>query len=426
MLLRRLLPIVLSFTLIAASTIENSTESVGSSDVTEEELLSRALVLTEAENRPPPRGAAKELAQGALAIVGTVAKPTAGTEGSGPAAKTGSPAPAAGRSIPVPVAVRIDDPIPNVVAEPDYTEAEGLHGFLERLVAHLPNISGGSLLAEMRAFADKAKETVKKGTTAPPEIKSGAAAATAAKNAWSENRVRVIAAGIIGLLGIFMCFFGRKFFKLIISILAFAAGAFVGLYIGGYAREIAPAYLSKYSEKLVKYAFMVVLGFALMAICLYLFSMAIYIAASLLGYAIGVFILGLPFMAKVIVQDSHRKIFLTVLSIIGGLCAHWFEVAVLLLVTSFLGALVTVSAVDMVLDQGFVGNLKRQIVDVRTAIKAGIDAEVVKAQVASLVSQFYSAQGTAIYTMYAAAVVLTALGFFYQAKSAVKRGDEEA
>lgn len=127
---------------------------------------------------------------------------------------------------------------------------------------------------------------------------------------------------IIGiLLGVVQCFFGYKFFKIILGL----SGFFIGFILAGPA-----VYLI--SESRIVFILSGIAGGAIGAIFLMsLFYVSIFLAGALLGTMSGFVFLGIS-------NSRLEPLILIILALTGGITALFFQKFMIILATSFTGS----------------------------------------------------------------------------------------
>lgn len=167
-----------------------------------------------------------------------------------------------------------------------------------------------------------------------------------------------VTTGILGgaliIAGLLLCFAGKRFFKLFLSLVGLGAGAVAGF--------IGMAFLNGLvtipNALVVTYVVAGITGLVVAAACLYMWKIGVYVGAGLGGYSAVLYILSLK-VGGMIENHIGRQAILLIGVGLGVISAMFLEDIAIAVASSMVGALTTVYGLDCYLNQGF----RQQIYD---------------------------------------------------------------
>lgn len=163
-----------------------------------------------------------------------------------------------------------------------------------------------------------------------------------------------ILGGILILVGLLLCFAGKRFFKLFLSLVGLAAGSVAGF--------IGMAFLNGLvtipNALVVTYVVAGITGLVVAAACLYMWKIGVYVGAGLGGYSVVIYILSLK-VGGLIENQIGRQAVLLIGVGLGVVAAMFLEDIAIAAASSMTGSLVAMYGVDYYANQGF----RQQIYD---------------------------------------------------------------
>jgi hypothetical protein len=156
----------------------------------------------------------------------------------------------------------------------------------------------------------------------------------------------IIAGAVSILVGLFLCFCGKRFFKPFLALVGFVAGFGVGLFVLLWIDA---------EGKLAQSWFLlipVVVGIVVAGLCLWIVKMAILCGAAAGGFALGMSLMSVRDGA-LIPHSIGRLGFLAAIVAICVVLAWFFETLIVCITSAALGAFMAVSGVDLFAKTGF-------------------------------------------------------------------------
>jgi len=188
--------------------------------------------------------------------------------------------------------------------------------------------------------------------------------------------VRVIIGIILIAVGIFYCFFGRRFFRVTIFLLGFYVGAVIAWIIlenaepdGGYAG-------SEGASDAIILVVSIVAGFLFGAIFLCFSTLVLWLLGGLAGYVLALFILSFG-SGGLIHSRAGRIVFIVVLIITGIVFTIFFTDLAIILGTAFIGAFSIILGIDMFARTGFTETVTSMQVSDHDSIEYHVGGRVV-------------------------------------------------
>ena len=159
----------------------------------------------------------------------------------------------------------------------------------------------------------------------------------------------LVMAGFIvaGLIGLFLVFNGRRFFKPFLAIVGFAAGFTLAVIIILWLDSQGSNPFSQY-----KAVIPFVAGFILAGLCLWFYRMAIYSGAAAGGFYLGLVLISVKDGA-LIPNGWGRVAFLAVCIATCVVLAHFFEFLITTIASALIGSFAATAAVDIFMKTGF-------------------------------------------------------------------------
>ena len=162
-----------------------------------------------------------------------------------------------------------------------------------------------------------------------------------------------LTSGLLGSIliyaGLLMCFVGKRFFKLFLSVVGMAGGSIIGFIIMAHVRDWGVAIPN---EVTITYVVAGIMGLVVAAVCLYVWKIGVYVGAGLGGYALITYILSLQ-VGGIIENQIGRQGALVIGVALGLLAAMFLEDLAISIASSFAGALSTMYGLDCFLNTGF-------------------------------------------------------------------------
>lgn len=168
-----------------------------------------------------------------------------------------------------------------------------------------------------------------------------------------------VTTGILGgaliLAGLLLCFAGKRFFKLFLSLVGLSAGAVAGF--------IGMAFLNGLvtipNALTVTYIVACITGLVVAAACLYMWKLGVYVGAGLGGYSAVIYILSLK-VGGLIENQIGRQAALLIGVGLGVIGAMFLEDIAIAVASSMIGSLTAIYGVDCYANQGFRQQLRDQ------------------------------------------------------------------
>jgi hypothetical protein len=152
---------------------------------------------------------------------------------------------------------------------------------------------------------------------------------------------------VAGLIGLFLVFNGRRFFKPFLAIVGFAAGFTLAVIILLWLDIKSPHPIDKY-----KMFIPFIAGITLAGLCLWFYKMALFSGAAAGGFYLGLVLLSLKDGA-LIPNGWGRIAFLSVTIAICVVLAHFFEFFITTVASALIGSFAATAAVDVFMKTGF-------------------------------------------------------------------------
>lgn len=160
--------------------------------------------------------------------------------------------------------------------------------------------------------------------------------------------------GVLGTIliavGIFLTFFGRKYFKAFLGAAGFFAAALLGLFILFFIHEVIYPFTS-YARWII-YGGSVVMGALGAAAAVMLWKVGVFAAAGMGGFWLGTFLMSLK-AGGLIENYIGRNIFITITTIAALVAVFFFESLILIVASAVTGAHALVIGVDCFVNWGF-------------------------------------------------------------------------
>lgn len=174
-----------------------------------------------------------------------------------------------------------------------------------------------------------------------------------------ENSPILIAGAIIaGLIGTFLAFNGRRFFKPFLGIVGFSAGFTISIIIMLWIDESGAIFHDW------RIAIPIVIGLAVSGLCLWFLKMAVYCAAAAGGFYFSASLMAIK-EGALIPSGWGRTTFMGVVIGVCILLAFFFEALIITVCSAIIGSFATAAAVDVFVRSGFL-ETALEAVQVRT------------------------------------------------------------
>jgi len=163
---------------------------------------------------------------------------------------------------------------------------------------------------------------------------------------------RVVMGILLIAVGIFYCFFGRRFFRVSMFILGFYVGAVIAWIILQNAEPDDGYEHSAAATEAILVAVSIVAGLLCGALFLCFSTLVVWILGGLAGYALALFILSFG-SGSLIHSRAGRIVFIVVFIIAGVVFTVCFPNLAIILGTAFIGAFSIILGIDMFARTGF-------------------------------------------------------------------------